>query len=147
MEITCGIYLYNTLTENFLICHATRSKNLWSIPKGLKEEAEKAYVSATRELFEETNIDVNKIHVLKVRELPAVKYKKRNKMLESFLLITDSDLSPIQLSCHSIVNGAYPEIDKYKWVNENEMRAMIHESQVQNMDLIEQFINEYNQKN
>lgn len=140
MEITCGIYLYSTLMDKSLICHATKSKNFWSIPKGLKEESEKVYDAATRELFEETNIDVNKIHILKVQELPAVKYKKRNKMLESFLFVTDSDLSQIKLTCHSLVNDAYPEIDRYKWADVNEMRAMLHESQIQNIDLIEQLL-------
>lgn len=146
MEVTCGVYLYSTLIDKFLIAHATRSKNFWSIPKGLKEETEDLYVAATRELFEETNINVNKIHILMRQELPAVKYEKRNKILESFLLITDTDLSGLKLTCHSLVNGAYPEVDKYRWVDSSEMRKMVHESQVQNIELIEQFINKYNQK-
>ena len=90
MKTTCGIYLYSTALKKLLVCHATNASwKTWSIPKGLKDPGEESFIAATRELKEETGIDLRKISVLNVRELPAVKYKKQNKTLEAFLVITD----------------------------------------------------------
>lgn len=141
MEISCGIYLYSILNKKFLICHATRSKkSLWSIPKGLKETNESVLDAALRELFEETNIDADKINVLRLHKLPAVKYKKRNKILEAFLIITDHDFQDIKLKCHSKVSNQLPEIDQYKWIDFYSLKGFVHETQIQNLDEIKKVI-------
>jgi 8-oxo-dGTP pyrophosphatase MutT (NUDIX family) len=140
MQTTCGIYLYNLSTKKFLIGHATRSKSSWSIPKGLKDEGEDDLTAAIREMEEETGIVFAELDVLCVHPLPPVQYKKQRKILSSFLVITATDLSARKLVCHSLVNGKFPEIDKFLWVSAEELRAMAHETQVQNMDEIEQLL-------
>ena len=135
-KITSGIYLYNLSSNKFLICHATRSKGGWSIPKGIKEKDENIFQAAVRELFEETNINLNQIDVLKIYPLPGAKYEKRNKILESFLVISKIDEQSIELRCHSHVDDKFPEIDKYKWVDLEEFSGLIHKTQAKNIELI-----------
>jgi 8-oxo-dGTP pyrophosphatase MutT (NUDIX family) len=133
-EITCGIYLFNTRIKKILIAHASRSKNGWSIPKGLKEKDESSFIAAARELYEETNIRLKELHVLAVYELSPVRYeKKKNKILESFLVMTDTDLSEVGLKCHSLVNDQYPEVDKYEWVDIPTLENKVHEAQKKNI--------------
>ena len=136
MKITCGIYLFNTLNEKFLICHATKSKNYWSIPKGIKESQEDVFQAALRELFEETNIDLQNIKVITLHQLPPVKYEKQKKTLMSFIVIAEFPLNEIELKCHSKVDGKFPEIDKYKWVDIKELQSLIHKTQTKNVKMI-----------
>ncbi len=141
MKITCGIYLYNTLTEKILICHATKSKNGWSIPKGVREDNEMFFQAAAREMLEETNVDIEKIKILERHDMPPIYYVKQNKVLQSFLIITDSDFKDVVLKCNSLVEkGGYPEIDKILWVSIKDMMNMVHISQVENVPLIEKHI-------
>ena len=140
-KITCGIYLYSTQQKKILICHATHSPwNLWSIPKGLKDTGEDPFVNAARELLEETGIDLTKISVKKIDTLPPVKYQKQNKILESFLVITNSDLSKHVLHCHSLVNDQFPEVDQWMWIDPEKIKEKLHESQSKNYDLILELI-------
>ncbi len=45
--ITCGTYLYCTVNQNIIACHATNSSwNIWSIPKGLKDAGESSFDAA-----------------------------------------------------------------------------------------------------
>lgn len=139
--ITCGIYLYSTLLKKILICHATNSSwKTWSIPKGLKENDEDCYTAGSRELKEETGIDLNTINILEKHHLEKVKYKKQNKFLESFLIITDSDLSQHLFECITFFDDKSPEVDKWKWIDAIEIKEYLHESQQKNYDLIMKFI-------
>src|SRR6185295_19485258 len=91
--VTCGIYLYSIPLKKILVCHATNSPwNKWSIPKGLQDEGEELYAAAARELYEETGVSLKELHLVNALQLPAVKYQKQNKLLESFLVLTDADL-------------------------------------------------------
>jgi ADP-ribose pyrophosphatase YjhB (NUDIX family) len=86
--ITYGIYLYNTRTKKILVCHATHSSwKAWTIPKGLKNPGENAFTSASRELKEETGIDMAELQILNTTALAPVKYEKQNKILEALILI------------------------------------------------------------
>jgi 8-oxo-dGTP pyrophosphatase MutT (NUDIX family) len=140
METTCGIYLYSVPARKFLIGHATRSKNSWSIPKGLKDEGEDDLKAAIRELEEETGIVFGDLDVVGIHPLPPVQYKKQKKVLSSFLVITNTDLSEKKLVCHSLVNGKFPEIDKFMWADADTVRSMAHETQAHNMDLVEEIL-------
>lgn len=146
MDITCGIYLYNTHTQKFLIGHATRSKASWSIPKGLKDEGEDELKAAIREMEEETGLDLNRLDVLAIHPLPQIQYKKQKKLLASFLVITATDLHDTKLVCRSLVNGQFPEINKFMWVDIGEMGRMVHEAQVQNIPLIKELLEQEEQK-
>jgi|GEM_PF-1951328 len=140
--ITCGIYLYDVTTGKLLICHATNASwKTWSLPKGLKDVEEDAYDAAIRELKEETGIDVSELNILQTASLPPVRYKKQNKVLESFLLITDTPLQDHQFVCHSLTKGGIPEIDRWAWVKPEELASRVHESQAENYERILTFIN------
>lgn len=143
MKITCGIYLYNTLTQSFLICHATKSKGGWSIPKGMKEEKEQFFEAASREMMEETNVDLNKINILEKYSLPPVNYIKQKKVLYAFLILTDTNFKDIVLTCNNMVARGYPEIDKIQWVTMEVMKNVVHRSQVENIPLVESLIKKY----
>ena len=139
--ITCGIYLYDTLQKKILVCHATRSRwNQWSIPKGLPDEGESLSEAGVRELYEETGIVLDQLHVIARHKFPPVKYQKQNKQLESFLVITDSDLSNQKFTCHSYTENSFPEVDKWKWISLEEAEKLIHEAQQKNLKKIAEFI-------
>lgn len=136
-DITCGIYLFNTRNKKILVCHATNSPwNKWSIPKGLKDEGEDSYIAACRELKEETGIDIRNLHILQTNPLPAIKYKRQNKILESYLIITDSDLDNFSFNCRMLVNDDFPEVDGWKWISLSKLKDYLHESQQKNFEKI-----------
>ncbi|OFY85627.1 MAG: hypothetical protein A3F72_10700 [Bacteroidetes bacterium RIFCSPLOWO2_12_FULL_35_15] len=140
-NITCGIYLYNTKNKKILVCHATNSPwNKWSIPKGLKDEGEDSYIAACRELKEETGIDIRNLHILQTLSLPAIKYKRQNKILESYLIFTDSDLDNFSFNCKMLVNDEFPEVDGWKWISLSKMKDYLHESQQKNFEEINTLI-------
>lgn len=141
MSVTCGIYLYSLADDKFLICHATHARwNQWSIPKGLKDDGEEPFAAAARELNEETGVDLNKLTILAIHQLPQVKYEKRDKTLAPFLVITDSSLSEFHFHCTHLTVGGFPEIDKWKLVDADSMKNWVHESQLKNMDMINDLI-------
>lgn len=145
--ITCGIYLFDINTGKVLICHATNAPwRTWTIPKGLKGKEENEYTAACRELQEETGIDISMLHILSITTFEPVKYKKQNKILESFLVITDTPLQDHKFICHSLVNKNLPEINRWAWVTLEEMLLKVHESQRENYSLILKHLSIYNKE-
>lgn len=141
MIVTCGTYLYSTLLNKFLVCHPTRTRwNNWSIPKGVMEKGEEVYQVCVRELDEETGIDVAKLNVVALHRLPTRKYQKQEKSLESFLLITDTDLSKHKFTCNLVEGKDFPENDKWKWVTPEEAVGIVHQTQAENLPLIVELI-------
>ena len=137
MIVTCGTYLYSTTLQKLLVCHPTHSRwNNWSIPKGLMETGEDIYDVCIRELGEETGIDIAKINIISKHQLPSRKYQKQEKVLESFLIVTDTDLSKHEYSSNLVDGKDFPEVDKWKWVTLEEAVRMIHQSQAENLPLI-----------
>jgi 8-oxo-dGTP pyrophosphatase MutT (NUDIX family) len=135
--ITCGTYLYSVNERKLLVCHPTHSRwNNWSIPKGLMETGEDILTVCLRELKEEAGIDVKKIHVVSQHPLPSRKYQKQDKTLESFLLTTDHDFSSHKYTSNLVEGKDFPEIDKWKWVDLEEAKALLHQAQVENLALI-----------
>jgi 8-oxo-dGTP pyrophosphatase MutT (NUDIX family) len=144
METTCGIYLYSIQLKKILACHATRARwNLWSIPKGLKEEGEDCYDAAVRELYEECGVDVDQISILEKRHLQPVRYQKQNKQLESFLLITDTSFEHFKFSCNVLIDDTFPEVDKWKWIDLGRDSHLLHETQQRNIERIKIMIEAY----
>lgn len=134
---TCGIYLFSTRKKGLLICHATRTRaDQWSIPKGLKDDGENGFEAASRELKEECGIDLHKLNILSCTPLPERHYKKQKKKLYSWLIVTDSSIPDEDLHCTSMVNGKYPEIDKYGWASFEQAEQFLHESQIENLSVI-----------
>jgi predicted NUDIX family NTP pyrophosphohydrolase len=141
MLVTCGIYLYDTRQQRILVCHATGSSwKQWSIPKGLKSEGEQSLDAARRELKEETGIDTREINVVKILQLPTAKYQKQNKTLESFLLVTDSDLGHHVFTCKSLGLNAVPEVDSWKWITFEQAETWLHESQQRNIESVRKLV-------
>lgn len=137
MIATCGIYLYSKQLKKILVCHSTNaSRNSWSIPKGIKNNNEDIFEAATRELNEETGVSLKELNILQTYPLPPVKYQRQNKILESFLVITDTDLTNHHFICRSLVNDKIPEVDGWKWVSLGN-KNILHESQQKNLFLIE----------
>ena len=137
---TCGIYLYSKRLDKFLACHATHAAwNQWSIPKGLQNTKESLLDTATRELKEETGIELGRLNILQVHQLPTMKYQKQDKVLESFLIVTDTDLSHHPFICRSLTDKMVPEIDDWKWISMNQ-RSMLHESQQKNFMFIDIYL-------
>lgn len=138
---TCGIYLYSTRTKKILICHATHARwNQWSIPKGLKEGNEDVLDVAKRELEEETGLKFENIQVSETCRLPTVRYKKQNKTLESFLMLTDSDFEGFQYKSNMTSIKGVAEVDSWKWISLSEAKKWLHESQVENIDQIKKLV-------
>jgi 8-oxo-dGTP pyrophosphatase MutT (NUDIX family) len=128
--VTCGIFLYDLAQQKILVCHPTNAPwNTWSIPKGLKEPTENSFSCACRELIEETGLDIHAISILKKFTLTPIQYKKQYKVLESFLLVTNTPLKEQIFSCTSFVNSTLPEVDAWKWITLDKMPLYLHESQ------------------
>jgi 8-oxo-dGTP pyrophosphatase MutT (NUDIX family) len=142
--ITCGIYLFCTVTNKILICHATNASwKTWSIPKGLKDEGEDDFQTASRELLEETGIDLKTLNIISITELEPAKYEKQNKILHSYLIITDASLADHTFVCSTLVKGGHPEIDRWSWVSPEDLSTKVHESQKVNYDLIKKLTGKY----
>lgn len=146
-DITCGVYLLD-VNNNLLICKpygATRYWGGWSIPKGLPLGNELTSTTALRELKEETNIEYSEcLFQFTLFQLPDQKYAAHRKVLKSFFIKTDYPQSYFNLRCNSVFvfNGQkYPEISEFKWVTLDEARKYLHESQVKNLEIIENKIN------
>lgn len=144
MVTTCGIFLYSTNFKKILVCHSTHSPwNQWSIPKGLIDDTdEDLFETATRELKEETGLELKKMNVLKTYPLPPIKYQNKNKVLESFLVTTDFNLKNFPFTCYSYVDKSFPEVNKWKWISLDMTQNYIHESQQKNIILIKKLIKE-----
>lgn len=142
MKVTCGIFLYSRRTKKILVCHATRARwNSWSIPKGLREDEEDEFDAAVRELYEETGIDLRAVKVASVHKLRGTTYRKQHKQLVSFLVVTPADFARYAYQCYTLVNGSYPEIDKWKWISLEEAK-ILHETQQEVIGEIKRILNE-----
>jgi len=137
MVVTCGTYLYSSLTKKFLVCHPTNSRwNNWSIPKGVVEEGEAVNEVWYRELREETGIDIANVNLLSLHRMPTRKYQKQNKSLESYLVITDTDFSEHKYTSNLVEGKDFGENDKWKRVTLEEAVSIIHPTQAENLPLI-----------
>lgn len=132
---TCGIYLVND-DYKVLICHPTNHPwNFWSIPKGLLDNNETELEAATRELLEETCIDLKSIDHSDPVRMPDVIYLNGKKTLVSFLVKVKN--IPIEsMRCDSWVGDKFPEVDEFRWVTLDEASELLHESQRNNLKSI-----------
>ncbi len=121
---TCAV-LYR-FEDKFLICHATRSP-YWGLPKGIEDpdDIDKAY-TASRELYEETNIIIpkNELNFLGIYDYT------ENKNMALFEYWTDEKFPIDQMKCISMFNDNYgrklPEVDAYKYVTLKESRDYVN---------------------
>jgi 8-oxo-dGTP pyrophosphatase MutT (NUDIX family) len=132
---TCGIFLYNRPAGKFLVCHATNSRwTQWSIPKGLQEPGEDYFEAASRELREETAIELTSLDDVRIFPLPPSRYQKQNKILQAFLVLTDRSFEGHVFKSELVANKNFPEIDAWKWITPEQGKKWTHESQARLTD-------------
>lgn len=143
MEITCGIYLYSTEIDRILVGHVT-NQNAWSIPKGHFEDSDSNYFDcAIRELWEETNISLSDVNVLKQYEFDFTMYRHGNKKIKTFLIVTDTPIENFIIKCNSSFNEngvKYPEFDTFKWIKIDSLKNYVHYTQYRNINQIKNLI-------
>lgn len=145
MKYTCGIYLFNINTRQFLIGHVTNTKGAFSIPKGCYDDTDANYFEAAkRELLEETNIQLDDLNITMTVPLKHVAYK--NRILVSYLVIIDEAPGKLNnIRCTSMFTNARgteePEIDYFKWVTIHESNFYLPISQRENLNSINSIIN------
>ncbi len=131
MDFTCGVFLISN-DNKLLICHPTGHGhgNVWSIPKGLVDKGETYVQAAHRELMEETDIEIN---IKNLSQLPQQIYKSKKKTLVPFVAKLVKNSFEINTQCHSFFQrneNLIPEVDKFEWINFNNIELTLHESQI-----------------
>lgn len=139
-KTTCGIFLFNR-DGKFLVGHPTNSpSNVWSIPKGIKDDGEDDFGAAIRELYEETNISLKDIGEFEVQYIGDFAYSgNRKKILSAFYINTSHDFYNHNIICESMViseSGNFPEVDDFKWVNFIEAQTILNSAQIQALDIV-----------
>ena len=143
MDKSCGFFMI--CEDQILLGRVTNSNNNWSIPKGGQDEGENDLETALRELYEESNVDLEYIKKCKVYDFNEIKYPKRNKILKSFLAICPNKFE--NLKCNSFFDykgKSLPEFDMLKWHNINEVLdgyIKIGEPQMTKLKEILKFLN------
>ncbi len=147
MKISCGIYLIN-VENKILIAHPTNHKpNVWTIPKGRIDDGETSeFEVAKRELWEETNIDLNNYtdKLLNVVAFDYIRYKDTNKYLKGFFVKVNDTFGKNELKCHSWVyrdgKPVFLEMDDYKWVTLEDAIPVLNEFQNKNIELCQKLV-------
>jgi len=130
MIYTCGTLVHDT--KKFLICHVTNSNpSRWDIPKGIKEDNESYLECASRELYEETNINRH-IYDSSINFLGIHSYT-RGKFLVLYELkfwnpnnSSNWLLSTSSLKCNSLIdNSNSPEVDNFMYVTMEEAKDYV----------------------
>lgn len=145
--IASGLFIVRK-DKKVLICHPTNHKaDFFSIPKGKVEDDETFLEGAVRETYEETNLDLSKTNDFTIYPMQSVNYSHKKKMLYPFLYLekddSNFDWDNQELKCNSNVpedRGGFPEMDGYKWVNLEESRTLLHDTQVACIDKILEII-------
>ena len=97
-------------------------------------------------MLEETGIDISKIKVVEVIELPIQLYRQQKKQIISFLIITNENFRRHHFEFKSFVNHQFPEIDQCKWMELQNAKKPVHESQQPQLNFIKKEIIKLNQE-
>lgn len=142
---TSGIFFINNRNE-LLVAHPTNHpEDFWSIPKGKKDDGEDSLSCAIRETWEEVNVDFRDIEFNYYR-LETRVFKNKRKKLKPFVVFeceNNIDFSMFDLKCNSNVHpdrGGFPEMDSFKWITLDEAKMVLHHSQVECLDAINELI-------
>ncbi len=125
MVVSCGFVIIN-VDKKVLICHPTNDYSgdgIWDLPKGRKDEGETELECALREVYEETNLNLQEIK----GDISLLSSTESNgKKIVLYMFKALEDLSKYEIRCNSLVDGdfepwetPYYEIDEYKWVTIN----------------------------
>jgi len=143
-----GLFLVNK-ENKILVGHPTHhDPNFWSIPKGKIDGDETPLEAAIRETYEETNVKLFKdLHNF----IEIGKYVYHHKKKDIVLFVTfepeRASWDQINIYCNSNVpeeRSGFPEMDGFKWVTIDEARTILHKTQVDALDILEEKIDNHN---
>lgn len=139
MKKSCGIFIYHKPTNEILLGRNTNHTD-WSIPKGTQEQGEKDLKTALREVYEESNVDINFLKKFKTYDLGFIKYKNKDWGMTSYLTLCDEKPKNIKCNSYFDFNGKkLPEFDKLKWVKLDDILSGIVEIQEAQLRKIKEF--------
>jgi 8-oxo-dGTP pyrophosphatase MutT (NUDIX family) len=143
-----GLFLVNK-ENKILVGHPTNhDPNFWSIPKGKIDGNETPLEAAIRETYEESNFKLFKdLHKFIEIGKYVYRHKKKDIMLFAHFEKESGYWDNIVIQCNSNVpveRGGFPEMDDYKWVTLDEARDMLHKTQVDALDVLDEKIDEHN---
>ena len=119
--VSCGVVLLDT-AGRVLLAHATETSH-WDIPKGHGEAGEAPYVTALREMVEETGIV---LAPERLKDLGLFVYR-RDKDLHLFAArVGDGEVDIEQCTCTTMFprrsdGTMIPEMDAYRWTEAGEV--------------------------
>lgn len=112
---------------------AKKDKGIWTIPKGLYEQNEKAIQAAKREFEEETGFSVNESELLDLGEI----YRSDGKTIKVWAFENDFDESKLKSNYFEIEwppksknLQSFPEVDRGLWLGLNEAAEKLQPSQI-----------------
>lgn len=103
----CGVILYNIDNDKYLLVHGKKSEK-WGFPKGHMEIGENEIMTAQRELFEETGIQLSK-HI----------FEKRIRYRNNIYFLIHLTTKEIPFSNHPIPDQV--EIKEMRWFSEEDI--------------------------
>jgi 8-oxo-dGTP pyrophosphatase MutT (NUDIX family) len=130
MITKCGIILVNS-DNKILLGHVTNSAdNVWSIPKGeFDDDIDRSNKDcALREFKEETGLDFSNLQDKMIELSPKI-YKNKKAKLIPFVLKINCLIEAESIVCNSLVDGKFPEIDKFKWYSYLDAIELVHHTQ------------------
>ena len=143
MTETCGIFL---ITKNWKTLIGKASRNgahqQYSIPKGQAEAGEDFLTSALRELYEEANVTINPENH-QIHKLSPIRYTKKAKILNAFFIVGLDENDFQDLKCNSFTPKGQPELRDLEWRSIRESKTLLHPTQAQALEQIEEFLLEH----
>jgi len=142
-----GLFLVD-IEDRILIGHPTHHvPEFWSIPKGKIDAGETPLQAAIRETYEESNVKLYKdLHDFVYIGKYVYRHKKKDIMLYAHFETEHANWNKIEIMCNSNVpeeRGGFPEMDDFKWVTVDEARELLHHTQVDALDALEEKIKIY----
>lgn len=113
MKISSGGLIF--YKNKLLICRPKWDDDKWNLPKGIMEDNEDPLETAIREIYEETNIKIDKN--CQISDLGKISYGRKKKLHLFFIILSGE---PENLKCNSFFErdgGWIPEMVDYKWIN------------------------------
>lgn len=143
-----GLFLVNK-EDKILVGHPTNhDPNFWSIPKGKIDGDETPLEAAIRETYEESNVKLFKdLHKFVEIGKYVYRHKKKDIMLYAIFEPEHASWDKIIIKCNSNVpeeRGGFPEMDDFKWVTLDEARKILHKTQVDALDILDEKIDVHN---
>lgn len=133
MTITCGVFIFDK-NGLLLVGHPAGhpyAGNVWSIPKGERDEGETTLETAVRETMEEANLglDPNDLEYV-----GSALYKSGKKTIEAYFVQLSGDASEYDVKCTSEFQNHKGvmtlEIDHFKWIDPILAPELLHPAQV-----------------